>query len=45
MSMTLFEQEVNKIHKDYLRGIITYDEYTQRLDDIGTCILIVNEVD
>lgn len=45
MTMTLFEKEALRIRKDYLRGIITEDEYTHMLDEIATAIIATNEVE
>ena len=45
MTMTLFEKEALKVRKDYLRGIITEDEYVTRLDEIATAIIATSEVE
>ena len=45
MSMSLFEKEVAKVHKDYLRGILTFEEYSARLEDIATAIILSDEVE
>ena len=45
MTMTLFEKEALKVHKDYLNGVITEDECVTRLEEIATAIIITNEVE
>ena len=45
MSMILFEQDALKVRKDYLRGILTEEEYTARLEEIATAIIISCDVE
>lgn len=43
--MILFEKDALKVRKEYLRGILTEEEYTARLEEIATAIIISCEVE